>query len=818
MPLEPRFRRVAALDRQFVDREGVIEAFENELGRQPAGPRVLNVTGVGGIGKTRLLRELTRRAREAGCRTAMLDLQVPAMRQHEDALAVLRTELGGQGVKFHRFDIAYAVLWQRLHPHLRLTRVDLPLASESEALSQVLDGAAGVPLFATAVGLVKLANKASGGWRRHRTTSGDETLQQLDAMLNTELVDATTYLFAEDLRGADDKRCVVFIDAYEALVPGPTRAGQLAHADVWLCDLVAQLDRGLVVIAGREPLDWTRHNPEWGGAILQCPVKGLPMPARVQLLADAGVTEERQQRAIATASAGVPFYLHLAADTNGQAQRSAAVSPEEILVRFVAHVSDTEVRLLELLSVPRIFDHGIFRLLGAEFDLPAHRMAWESLTAYSFVYPAGEDGLRLHQLMRTMLLTRLSRDVRQDVELLLRRFWRERADQRRGVAAARALREVAYHGVRSGMMSGEAVLECADRALRLGGKQVADGILTDVREYIAKPGVRTDLVAVARCLAVESAVRLGDAEQVIELASDADRSPDGVVAARLTIAAAHGQRIAGNTAAAGRIYGDVWSRHSGVLRNAAGMWMADIHMWQGRFRPAFDLARQILDECPANDLALRGDLARLLHLGYRFHLDFDAAKRGLAEARQYYQRCRSEVGLANLATNHVELLAWTQPVAAVDAAEPAVEAQQELGALHELGKTYTALAIAQLRLGRYAEAAGSFRTGCDFLDRARYRSGRARAELFRGFLLARTGATEQAVASIRWAVAEFIVAEVYPTLIVLAEQGLAAWGISDMSVSDAAERARREIEPLDSAEAFEARSLAFVADLVGERV
>ena len=121
MPIAPRFRRVAALQRPFVNREQVLADFAAELTRIGTGPRVFNVTGVGGIGKSRLLRELEDRARPR-FRTAMLDLQVPALRRQDDALAVLRGQLGSQHVDFDRFDIAYAVLWQRLHPHLRLSK------------------------------------------------------------------------------------------------------------------------------------------------------------------------------------------------------------------------------------------------------------------------------------------------------------------------------------------------------------------------------------------------------------------------------------------------------------------------------------------------------------------------------------------------------------------------------------------------------------------------------------------------------------------------------------------------------------------------
>ncbi|MGH3600363.1 MAG: hypothetical protein ACRDQH_08815 [Pseudonocardiaceae bacterium] len=98
----------------------------------------------------------TRAAGSEGCRTAVLDLQVPAMRQQENALAVLRTEFGRQKVSFDRFDIAYAVLWQRLHPNRRITSRDLPFLAESEVLTTILDDAAGVPLFGTAIGLLKL--------------------------------------------------------------------------------------------------------------------------------------------------------------------------------------------------------------------------------------------------------------------------------------------------------------------------------------------------------------------------------------------------------------------------------------------------------------------------------------------------------------------------------------------------------------------------------------------------------------------------------------------------------------------------------------
>lgn len=125
MSIRPRYRRVSALQRQFFNREGLLAVYDEELQAISERPRVLNIVGVGGIGKSRLLQELRLRTPERH-RTARLDLQLPTLRQQEDALAVLRTEYGAQGVKFDRFDIAYAVLWQRVHPQLQMDRKNTP--------------------------------------------------------------------------------------------------------------------------------------------------------------------------------------------------------------------------------------------------------------------------------------------------------------------------------------------------------------------------------------------------------------------------------------------------------------------------------------------------------------------------------------------------------------------------------------------------------------------------------------------------------------------------------------------------------------------
>jgi hypothetical protein len=97
----------------FVDREDVLAAFAEEMSRLGERPCLLELSGVGGIGKSRLSHELRRRVPD-DIATALLNLQEPAQRSALAALGTLRAQFGQCRIKFDRFDIAYAVWWQSL--------------------------------------------------------------------------------------------------------------------------------------------------------------------------------------------------------------------------------------------------------------------------------------------------------------------------------------------------------------------------------------------------------------------------------------------------------------------------------------------------------------------------------------------------------------------------------------------------------------------------------------------------------------------------------------------------------------------------------
>lgn len=775
---KPRFRLA---NRQFLDREDQISAFDQALVDGSGSPYILNYFGVGGIGKSRLLNQLAARVPNPFPK-AILDFQLPQLRDQAAALLLLRMQFASSGVRFDRFDIGLAVLWQKMNPAMNLQLHGRQFAEGSAILVDILSSLGGLPLVGTASNLLRAVGRGARKWAHVRS---DEVLNQLDDLLIGELMDAVNFLFVRDLMSGTNDKPVLFVDSYESLVGGISAGVHRQQREGWFRDLVAQLGAGLVVIMGREAIDWQSQGSEWSDSVRSLQLEGLPTWASIALLESHG-TDQSLVHKLVEVSEGNPFFLSLAADSKGSI--SELTTRDTIAERFLLHVDPIHARILELLSLTRVFDRAVFVLLATQFELPNDRFIWDSILRYSFVEP-DRSCHRLHRLMSFTLASRVDKLLKLQVHEALASHWSTVAAN---IAEDPAFREEAYfesifHSVLAGRPSTQ-IIDALDEIGHLFGSFGLRRVLAETSEFVVDAESGEGLPYFRRMLEIEIELLLGDCDLVLNRTRDAIQGQVVErVGARILLARGHALRIRGLTERALEVYELIWRADTGrtlfpTERNNAGLWIADIQMAVGNFVAA----HQTIDELESVIEAHSYRLNRLRHLAHRFAFEFDDADEALSLARVAVKS--DVIGESEVMTNQIELLALTNPGTALELFEKAHDLQTEIGSEVELGKLWSARALAELGLGDLESSGTSLQRGITHLRRAGYESGLARAEFYQSLWAALKGDVPFALASADASIQKLVRAGVYPSLIV------AAVRLCEMLGQPSPERSRIECE------------------------
>ncbi len=468
-PFEQResLPQVAAL-KYFTDREEAIEAFERYL-HAPAGTdlRVLTFYGVGGIGKTTLVRKLCDDLQQAGISHVRYDLSTvrDQTQAYREALLQMRCDLESQfRIPFPRFDLCLAVILAREGGE------PPPLVRTNPILSDALRFATGI-LQAPLEGLGGLIDKTIRRFskleeyvRRVFKTDDIIHLRSLALRDDQSLYEELIRRFAQDLKEnlppREGKACrgVLLLDTYEALWSGRevhTARGRLL--DEWVRQLAEYcLDAGvLLVISGRDRLMWDEDKPDWRDWLDQHLLGGLSARDAQTLLARCGVGPPPDNQPTPLQQAIIeccdtepgpdischPLYLALCAEIVLNERQNSGVDPKpetfrsipseqvasELANRFLKslHNRAMELWVTELSLTPR-FDETAALALDSERKHHNGRAGWELLTRFSFVEPLPDGFYRLHKTMAEVLQARLAPDQAQTLHEWFASHWSRR--------------------------------------------------------------------------------------------------------------------------------------------------------------------------------------------------------------------------------------------------------------------------------------------------------------------------------------------------------------------------------------------------------
>ncbi len=396
----------------FTGREAELELFRRLLEASPPEHALLHLYGVGGVGKSSLLRQLRRLCAERGCPSALVDMQVNF--GVVDVLRGLRDQLTGPRQEFAEFDKALE-LYNDVKSKLQ------------EAVGSLAHGVIsglreGVPLGLGALAVDAIGEEQVKSWLyRHLPRANAELYLRGDSILTERLV-AGVNAIAERLSREDASearggrgvggaggaqgglRVVLFLDTYE-------QASQAQ--DDWLRDTLLESelsDRVLLVLAGRDPLQGRWH--EWRSVLLEREVQPFSEEEARAYLARRGVSDPAQIESTLHLTGRLPWALALLTDTPATDELAGAPNAhllgDKLVERFLSQVEeDPELReLTQVCAVLRTFDHDVVRAVWGRHE-PEEAM--RRLRRYSFLQARPDGRWSVSQVVRGFLDSALRR-------------------------------------------------------------------------------------------------------------------------------------------------------------------------------------------------------------------------------------------------------------------------------------------------------------------------------------------------------------------------------------------------------------------------
>ena len=286
---------------------------------------VITYYGMGGIGKSTLLRKLVEEVKEkyADAKYAFLDFE-KLDSFNNDILELLRYVEGNLKGKYNftfpLFDLVSYTYEVKMGKNA--TKPELSsIFDENNELSFLKDVITEIPLIGTITKVIYYSDKAKNILQNRLENNKLKTqLGNIDNMEASEIYDNLPYYFALDLKNNVEKSeypFVFFIDTYEKLV------NELENRNALDKDLFLRGENGLIlnipntiwVIAGREKLKWEERDKEWKDSIDQHLLGNLSEADTKYFLNKAGIIDEKLVKDIYNLTYGAPKYLDMCVDT-----------------------------------------------------------------------------------------------------------------------------------------------------------------------------------------------------------------------------------------------------------------------------------------------------------------------------------------------------------------------------------------------------------------------------------------------------------------------------------------------------------------------
>jgi tetratricopeptide (TPR) repeat protein len=447
-----------SLQSYFTDMERPRDMFRNFVSAEKLPKRLIVFHGVGGVGKSSLLRMF-----RLHCKSENIPVALASGDEAKSVLDIVTQwteDLKGDGIKFSALNktlASYRAIQAKVEDQVKKSQNKVADIA-SKAASKTAETAGGALLGAAIGSVIPGVGTAIGGalgsvvsgmgaealvdWLREFLTKPDIDLLRDPAKKLSED-------FLEDIaKTAEKKRIVLLLDTFE----------QMSALEDWVGETAQKIHPNvLMVIAGRKLPDWNRV---WSSWMMNAQVEELkPMTEgvmrelihRYYATMRGGQPDSVQVEAIIRFARGLPMVVTSAVQLwvkygveDFQSVKAEIVA--NLVDRLMEGVPSALIPALEAAAVVRWFDQPILRAVINKDDV---REVYNELRRFPFVRTRAE-GLALHDSVREMMDENLRvQDSERHTELHERAavYFEKRLQKVTGEEAERMELERLYHRV-----------------------------------------------------------------------------------------------------------------------------------------------------------------------------------------------------------------------------------------------------------------------------------------------------------------------------------------------------------------------------------
>lgn len=422
--------------REFTDREEPRSAFwakyntvKNEKAENNPNVHVISYYGIGGIGKSSLLKELQAELTRNVTKPQFIEFDFNVAQESLTVLSSLKNKLHDTyEFDFPLFDLGCYSYSKKIGAKIEDLEVK-QITEKNAVLKFVFSLFDNVPVVNVATKVLSVADQCVAQIRTYIKTHSRE-LAQIDNLDASALYKHLPALFAADLtlnlENKNTEPFVFFLDTYEALVNEISQNGDPLLNDRWLRDengLIQNIPHVLWVIAGREKLKWEDFDSDWQDALEQHILGNLSPNDSEQFLKKAGVDDVILRKQLFELTNGTPVYLDLCVDQFYRAKdKGQAPSIEhfgkntyELIERFVRYMNDAQKDLIYTLVCLNTWNDTLADEISSAILPNFSITTYNKIKDYSIINKISADTYHIHQTVGEILLSNCDKIIKNKV-------------------------------------------------------------------------------------------------------------------------------------------------------------------------------------------------------------------------------------------------------------------------------------------------------------------------------------------------------------------------------------------------------------------